>query len=76
MSQPRCPVCQGETFEIRAKLMCRQCGMILETCCEGGPMGSSPACEQPASPPADPEQSHDSRRGWVFRSAKIDLLLW
>jgi hypothetical protein len=37
----RCPICQGETFEIRAKLVCRQCGTILETCCEGGPMGTA-----------------------------------
>ncbi len=63
MSHPRCPVCTGETFEIRAKLVCRQCGMILETCCEGGPMGSSPACERPATPPAQPEQPGDSRPG-------------
>ena len=39
-TQPCCPVCRGETIEIRAKLICRACGMILETCCEGGPMGS------------------------------------
>jgi hypothetical protein len=38
-SQPCCPVCRGETIEIRAKLVCRVCGTILETCCEGGPMG-------------------------------------
>jgi len=42
----RCPICQGETFEIRAKLVCRQCGTILETCCEGGPMGrASGGCD-------------------------------
>jgi hypothetical protein len=61
MSQPRCPVCQGETFEIRAKLVCRACGMILETCCEGGPMGGSPACTKPTAPPTRPEQPRDSR---------------
>ena len=61
MSQPRCPVCQGETFEIRAKLVCRACGMILETCCEGGPMGGSPACGLPAVSPAQTEQPRDSR---------------
>jgi len=63
MHLPRCPVCHGETFEIRAKLMCRQCGMILETCCEGGPMGSSLACEQPPAPSADSDQPRTSRDG-------------
>ncbi|NBU41994.1 MAG: hypothetical protein EBS51_14580 [Planctomycetia bacterium] len=63
MSHSRCPVCQGETFEIRAKLVCRRCGMILETCCEGGPMGCSPAAEPEPAPSADPEQPRDSRRG-------------
>jgi hypothetical protein len=58
MSQPRCPVCLGETFEIRAKLMCRQCGMILETCCEGGPMGT-PECP-PAATPDIPSPSSDN----------------
>ena len=61
MSDCRCPICQGETFEIRAKLMCRQFGAILETCCEGGPMGS-PA-DAAAAPPAQPAPSDDSRRG-------------
>jgi hypothetical protein len=61
MSQPRCPVCQGETFEIRAKIVCRACGMILETCCEGGPMGGSPSCVKPVDRPAQPEQPRDSR---------------
>jgi hypothetical protein len=63
MSSPRCPICQGETFEIRAKLVCRQCGMILETCCEGGPMGTSPTCPRPASPAEQSEQPRDSRDG-------------
>jgi hypothetical protein len=63
MSAPRCPICQGETFEIRAKLVCRQCGMILETCCEGGPMGTSTACPPPASPAEQSAQPRDSRDG-------------
>jgi hypothetical protein len=56
MSDVRCPICQGETFEIRAKLVCRRCGTILETCCEGGPMGG---CSAPA-PPAQPGPTDDS----------------
>jgi hypothetical protein len=61
MSTCRCPICQGETFEIRAKLMCRRCGAILETCCEGGPMGAP--IDPAAAPPAQPAPSDDSRRG-------------
>jgi len=61
MNQPRCPVCLGETCEIRAKLVCRQCGLILETCCEGGPMGG-PACRPPA-PEAQPAPPDESPRG-------------
>lgn len=60
MSQPRCPICQGETHEIRAKLVCRTCGAILETCCEGGPMGRG--CEQPPAPPAEPTRSDFGER--------------
>lgn len=68
MSSPICPVCAGPTFEIRAKLVCRQCGMILETCCEGGPMAggcTDPAdgSADPAAPPARPESSHDFPAG-------------
>lgn len=59
MSSPHaiCLVCQGPTLEIRGKLVCRRCGAILETCCEGGPMGTS-GCQQPEDenkgPNADP----------------------
>lgn len=62
MSTCRCPICQGETHEIRAKLVCRQCGAILETCCEGGPMGSAPhtAGDTPA-PPSPPSRSDERR---------------
>jgi hypothetical protein len=63
MTTPRCPVCQGETFEIRAKLVCRACGMIIETCCEGGPMGPAGSCERPPASSAAPEQSDDSLPG-------------
>jgi hypothetical protein len=59
MSTCRCPICHGETFEIRAKLMCRRCGAILETCCEGGPMAPTAA----AAPPAQPAPADDPRRG-------------
>ena len=52
-----CPVCGGDTYEIRAKLHCRQCGMILETCCEGGPMGAR-SCEQQTFP-AESKQPED-----------------
>jgi hypothetical protein len=31
-----CPVCGGPLVEIRAKLTCRRCRAIVETCCEGG----------------------------------------
>lgn len=54
-SSPRCPICNGETHEIRAKLHCRQCGAILETCCEGGPMAGRP-CDRDPPPPTDPER--------------------
>jgi hypothetical protein len=55
MSECRCPVCGGETIEIRAKLVCRGCGSILETCCEGGPMGGpEPVPPRDPSPPVDP----------------------
>jgi hypothetical protein len=57
MSTCRCPICSGETHEIRAKLICRQCGAILETCCEGGPMGG-PA-DAVDAPPSRPEQTVD-----------------
>jgi len=36
-AHPACPVCGGLLVDIRAKLQCRQCGRICETCCEGGP---------------------------------------
>ena len=63
-----CPICAGPTHEIRAKLVCRQCGMILETCCEGGPMAGGcqpdPHGDDPkAAPPARPESSDDFSRG-------------
>jgi hypothetical protein len=68
MITPICPVCAGPTHEIRAKLVCRQCGMILETCCEGGPM--SGRCETPTEPPerpaaqpSRPDSSDDFSRG-------------
>ncbi|MBM4020662.1 MAG: hypothetical protein FJ284_00160 [Planctomycetes bacterium] len=66
MSDPICPVCGGETREIRAKIVCRHCGTILETCCEGGPMagGCHPGdgrLDGQATPPARPESSDDFR---------------
>ena len=57
MSTCRCPICSGETHEIRAKLVCRQCGAILETCCEGGPMGGH--ADTVDAPPSRPEQTVD-----------------
>jgi hypothetical protein len=60
MTTCRCPICSGETHEIRAKLVCRQCRAILETCCEGGPMGA-PA-DDAAAPPSGstpPENPRD-----------------
>ena len=63
MTSPRCPVCQGQTLEIRAKLICRACGMILETCCEGGPMGRGIACPQPPALPAPSAPPNESQRG-------------
>jgi len=59
MSTCRCPICSGETHEIRAKLVCRQCGAILETCCEGGPMGL-PA-DHAAAPPSRSEPPENPR---------------
>ena len=32
-----CPICGGDLEEVRAKLKCRRCRAIIETCCEGGP---------------------------------------
>lgn len=61
MTTPRCPICAGETHEIRAKLVCRQCGAILETCCEGGPMGGG--CDREPAPPAPSAPPDDPRRG-------------
>ena len=58
MSACRCPICHGETHEIRAKLVCRRCGAILETCCEGGPMSGidpEPSAARPL-PPAQPDK--------------------
>ncbi|MGN6134063.1 MAG: hypothetical protein ACTHOU_06150 [Aureliella sp.] len=31
-----CPVCGGQTIEIRGKAQCLRCRTICETCCEGG----------------------------------------
>jgi hypothetical protein len=61
MSTGRCPICQGETFEIRAKLVCRTCGAILETCCEGGPMGAP--CDREAARPAEPSPPAEAGSG-------------
>lgn len=66
MSEPICPVCGGATREIRAKLVCRRCGTILETCCEGGPMAgrcgpTDDGPDRPTAQPARPESSDDFR---------------
>lgn len=53
----RCPICAGDTHEIRAKLICRQCGAILETCCEGGPMART--ADDAAIPSSGSEQSDE-----------------
>jgi hypothetical protein len=68
MTTARCPICAGPTHEIRAKLVCRQCGAILETCCEGGPMaGSCDLDREPLPPdtarPARTDSSDDFPRG-------------
>lgn len=68
MATPICPVCAGPTHEIRAKLVCRQCGMILETCCEGGPMAGGcdlrhEVADEQAAPPARSESSDDFPAG-------------
>lgn len=31
-----CPICESQPIEIRGKLVCPFCHIILETCCEGG----------------------------------------
>lgn len=31
-----CPLCESPGIEIRGKLVCPFCRIILETCCEGG----------------------------------------
>ncbi|MBQ79045.1 MAG: hypothetical protein CMJ66_03190 [Planctomycetaceae bacterium] len=58
-TQSICPVCGGETHEIRAKLHCRQCGMILETCCEGGPMHAR-SCDQQTTVSVPSKNSKES----------------
>jgi len=64
MSTARCPICAGPTHEIRAKLVCRQCGAILETCCEGGPMaGGCGLAGEPNEPDAAPADSKDDFSG-------------
>ena len=49
-----CPVCESRPIEIRGKLVCPFCHIILETCCEGG------RCEY-ASPGDSDKQHEDSR---------------
>jgi len=58
-----CPICSGPTHEIRAKLHCRQCGAILETCCEGGPMAPRSGDHPPPPPSSPPAQPDDFKAG-------------
>jgi hypothetical protein len=62
MTDSRCPICAGPTHEIRAKLVCRECGAILETCCEGGPMaaGGCDLAREPGGPDAARPPRSDS----------------
>lgn len=32
----RCPVCNGELIERKLKKHCTRCGVLCETCCDGG----------------------------------------
>ena len=59
-TQSICPICGGETHEIRAKLHCRRCGMILETCCEGGPMHAR-SCDQQTTVSVPSKNSKESK---------------
>ena len=68
-TQSICPICGGETHEIRAKLHCRRCGMILETCCEGGPMHAR-SCDQQTTVSVPSKNSKESEADWVFDSKK------
>jgi hypothetical protein len=49
MTPGLCYNCRSELVEIRGKLVCSSCHMILETCCEGG------RCEYPAPEPKPDE---------------------
>jgi hypothetical protein len=31
-----CPVCEAALVEVRSKLICPFCHLIVETCCDGG----------------------------------------
>ncbi len=31
-----CPICSGNLFYLRTKLVCEKCHSIVETCCDGG----------------------------------------
>ena len=32
----RCPICEGELIERKLKKHCMRCGVLCETCCDGG----------------------------------------
>ena len=34
-AENKCLACGGELIDIRAKLQCKDCGRINESCCEG-----------------------------------------
>jgi hypothetical protein len=47
MERSLCYNCAAELVEIRGKLICSTCHMIIETCCEGGLCTFSPATGGP-----------------------------
>jgi len=50
-----CPQCESPPIEIRGKLVCPFCRIILETCCEGGRCDYAPQPEITKQ-----ERPHDS----------------
>jgi len=49
-----CPQCESPGIEIRGKLVCPFCRIILETCCEGG------RCTYAEQPPTQISKQDDA----------------
>lgn len=51
-----CPQCESRGIEIRGKLVCPFCHIILETCCEGG------RCNYPEPPQITKQEENTHER--------------